>query len=65
MVFLCDKNNKRWDSSEIEWATARVLVKMENFILPILYKTSCGSGWHYNTDRENAKKLWQTLNHID
>ena len=24
MVFLCDKNNKRWDSSEIEWATTRV-----------------------------------------
>ena len=42
MVFLCDKNNKRWDSSEIEWATARLLVKRENFILPILYKTSCG-----------------------
>ena len=21
MVFLCDKNNKRWDSSKIKWVT--------------------------------------------
>ena len=39
MVFLCDKNNKRWDSSEIEWATARAMVRMGNFMLVILSQT--------------------------
>ena len=43
MVFLCDKNNKRWDSSEIEWATARAMVRMGNFMLVILSQTKKNS----------------------